>query len=70
MTHPRTLQELLLHLREYDDAPAIIATGREYGITRSFAELFDATQRFAKAIAARGLERGRTIGLTAPNGPT
>jgi long-chain acyl-CoA synthetase len=69
MTHPRTLQELLLHLREYGSAPAIIATGRDDANTRSFAELFDASQEFAKAIAARAREGGPTIGLMAPNSP-
>ena len=69
MTHPRTLQELLLHLRGYGSTPAIIATGRDDASTRSFAELFDASQQFAKAIAARDLEGGHTIGLMAPNSP-
>ncbi|HEY1857130.1 AMP-binding protein [Acidocella sp.] len=67
MTHPRTLQELLLSLRAYGSTLAIIATGRDDASTLSFAELFDASQQFAKAIASRDLEGAHTIGLMAPN---
>jgi long-chain acyl-CoA synthetase len=69
MTHPRTLQELLLHLRGYGSTPAIIATGRDDASTRSFAELFDASQQFARVIASLGLEGGHRIGLMAANSP-
>ena len=69
MTHPRTLQELLLSLRAYGSTLAIIATGRDDASTLSFAELFDASQEFAKAIASRALDGAHTIGLMAPNSP-
>jgi long-chain acyl-CoA synthetase len=69
MTHPKTLQELLLSLPGYGSNPAIIATGRDDASTRSFAELFDMSQQFAKAIASRDLQGSHTIGLMAPNSP-
>jgi long-chain acyl-CoA synthetase len=69
MTHPKTLQELLLSLPGHGSAPAIIATGRDNAGTRSFADLFDTSQKFAKAIASRGLQGSHTIGLMAPNSP-
>ena len=39
MTHPKTLQELLLSLRKYGSTPAIIATGHDDASTLSFAAL-------------------------------
>lgn len=70
MPPQRTLLDLLLCLRQYGGAPAIITVGPNHAATLSFKELVDGSQRFARNIASHGLEKGSTIGLMAPNGAT
>ena len=69
VTPLRTLQELLRTLRARGRAPAIIATGGDGAVALTFAEVFEASRRFAQDIAARGLKPGSVIGLMAPNSP-
>jgi len=65
MACPDTLPALLLRLREYRDAPAIIRGGD--AATLSFIELSDAAESFAQRILSCGLSPGGAIGLMAPN---
>ena len=65
MACPDTLPALLLRLREYRDAPAIIGGGD--AATLSFIELSDAAESFAQRILSCGLPPGGAIGLIAPN---
>jgi long-chain acyl-CoA synthetase len=63
-----TLQDVFSRLGQFGEAPAIITTGAG-GESWSYADLAGAVERFAAALARRGIRRGERVAIVAGNGP-
>ncbi len=68
MSDPRTLHDLLLRLRDYADAPAVVSINEGRASSIRFAELVASARKVAMNLARRRLARGATVGLIGPNG--